>query len=102
MRITRVEIEARQNFMPPKWMNYPEFLSGPNKATTDVQNLLHLNGFKLANYSCKKVRCKSAQTICIKHCDCGLSVYETFFLCKKRGQNSLFMPMFLDDENGHF
>ena len=28
--------------MPPKWLNYPEFLSGPDKATIDAQNLFHL------------------------------------------------------------
>ena len=42
--IKNLWIEDRQNFMPPKWLNYPEFISGPNMATIDARNLFHLNG----------------------------------------------------------
>ena len=43
-----------QNSMPPKWLNYPEILSGPNKATTDARNLFHLNGCRSTNFGWKK------------------------------------------------
>ena len=43
--------------MPQKWLNYPEFLSGLNKATTYARNLFHSNGCNSANYGGKKVRC---------------------------------------------
>ena len=33
--------------MQPNWLNYPEFLSGPNKASTDAQNWLIPFLFKL-------------------------------------------------------
>ena len=66
-------------------------------------HLCHLNNCWSANCGWKKVRCKSAQTLCVKHyCDCWLFVSETFFYAKKRRQNSLLLPIFLDVENGHF
>ena len=72
-------IEDGQNSMPPKWLNYPEFVSGPNKATTDAQNLFYLNGRRSTKCRWIKVCCKSTQTIYIKHyCDCWLYVSETF------------------------
>ena len=84
-------------------VNYPEFLSGANKATTNARNLFHLSGCRSANCGWNIVRCKSAQSICIKHYrDCRLFCFWNIFLCKKRRQNSLFLPMFLDLENRHF
>ena len=98
--IKNLWIKDGQNSMPPKWLNY---LSGPNKATTDARNLFHLYGCRSANCGWKIVRCKLAQSVCIKnYCDCKLFVSEIFFQCKKRRQNSLFSPMFPDVENRHF
>ena len=87
-----------------KMVNYPEFLSGPNETTTDAWNLCHLNNCRLATCEWKKICCKSAQAICIKHynCDCRVFVSETFFYAKKQRQNTLFLPIFLDVENRHF
>ena len=31
-------------------VNYPKFLSGANKTTAASRNLLHLNGYRSANY----------------------------------------------------
>ena len=53
-------IKDGQNSMQPKWLNYPEFLSGPNLATTDARNLCHLNNCRSANWGWKKIHCKSA------------------------------------------
>ena len=81
----------------------PRIAIGPKPATTDARNLCHLNNCRSANCGWKKVRCKSAQAICIKHCwDCRLFVSETYFLCKKRRQNNLLLAVFLVVENGHF
>jgi len=101
--IKNLWIKDGQNSMPPKWLNYPEFLSAPNKATTNARNLFHLYGCRSANCGWKIVRCKSAQSVCNKnYCDCKRFVSETFFQRKKRRQNSLFSPMFPDVENRHF
>ena len=43
--------------MLPKWLNSPEFLPDPNKATTDAQSLFYLSGYRSANCGWKKVHC---------------------------------------------
>ena len=86
-------IEDGQNSMPPKWLSYPEFLLGPNQATTDARNLCHLNNSRSANCEWKKVHCKSAQTIFalnVKYWDCRLFVSETFFYAKNENKKACF------------
>ena len=86
-----VWIEDGQNSMPPKWLNYPEFLSGPNTAITDARNLLHLNGCRSSNCRWKKVRFKSKQTICTKfYCDCSLLFSKHFFHAKNKDKITCF------------
>ena len=84
-------IEDRQKSMPPKWLNYPEFLSAPNKAITDARNLFHLNCCSSTNCGWKKVHCKSTQTICIEqYCDCRLFFLKHFFYPKNEDKIACF------------
>ena len=81
----------------------PRIPIGPKPGNHWCTKLVHLNNGRSVNWRWKKVRCKSAQTICIKHYwDCRLFVSGTFFLCKKGRQNSLLLAVFLVVENGHF